>query len=250
MATITVKDASGATQTIERPLAPGRAAASVSRPVALSNEDAAFLDGIETLLGTLGTQTTLAAILAKIIAAPATEAKQPSLGTAGSPSANVISVQGVASGTAQPVSGTVSIDSAQVSALGQAVSAASMPVVPPSDYGVPLETNKMQAGTTALTPKFAAIAVASSGDNSIVALVSLKKIRVLALKITAAGAVNAKWRSNTTDKTGLSYLAAAGDGEVLPFNPVGWFETAAGEALQVNLSAAVAVGGHITYVEV
>lgn len=34
-------------------------------------------------------------------------AKQPSLGTAGSPSTNVISVQGVASGTVLPVSGTV-----------------------------------------------------------------------------------------------------------------------------------------------
>ena len=34
-------------------------------------------------------------------------ARLPTLGTAGSPSSNVISVQGVASGTAQPVSGTV-----------------------------------------------------------------------------------------------------------------------------------------------
>jgi len=37
----------------------------------------------------------------------ATAAKQPALGTAGSPSTDVISVQGVASGTPQPVSGTV-----------------------------------------------------------------------------------------------------------------------------------------------
>ena len=36
-----------------------------------------------------------------------TSAKQPSLGTAGSPSADVISVQGVAGGTAQPISGSV-----------------------------------------------------------------------------------------------------------------------------------------------
>jgi hypothetical protein len=50
--------------------------------------------------------------------------------------------------------------------------------------------------------------------------------------------------------TGLSYFAAAGDGEVLSFNPVGWFETVAGEALDINLSGAVAVGGHLTYVEV
>lgn len=76
MTTIDVKDANGATVAVEKPLAPGRAAASASRPVALSSEDAAFLDGIETALAALGTQTTSAAILAKIIAAPATEAKQ------------------------------------------------------------------------------------------------------------------------------------------------------------------------------
>lgn len=37
------------------------------------------VDGIEAALATLGTQTTLAAILAKIIAAPATEAKQDTI---------------------------------------------------------------------------------------------------------------------------------------------------------------------------
>jgi hypothetical protein len=69
MATINVKDASDATVAIEKPLAPGRAAASASRPVVLSTED----------LATLATQTTLAAVLAKIIAAPATEAKQDTI---------------------------------------------------------------------------------------------------------------------------------------------------------------------------
>lgn len=53
MATIDVKDAAGATVALEKPLAPGRSAAATSRPVALSNEDAAFLDGIETLLTTI-----------------------------------------------------------------------------------------------------------------------------------------------------------------------------------------------------
>lgn len=47
MATIDVKDASGATVPIEKPLAPGRVAAVNSRPVALSNEDKAALDGIQ-----------------------------------------------------------------------------------------------------------------------------------------------------------------------------------------------------------
>ncbi len=43
MSTIDVIDAHGATQTVEKPLAPGRAAAASSRPVALSTEDNAVL---------------------------------------------------------------------------------------------------------------------------------------------------------------------------------------------------------------
>jgi hypothetical protein len=69
MATINVKDASGSTVAIEKPLAPGRAAATASRPVTLATEDKAALDA-------LATQATVAAVLAKIISAPSTEAKQ------------------------------------------------------------------------------------------------------------------------------------------------------------------------------
>jgi hypothetical protein len=56
MATMNVLDAAGGTVAVEKPLAPGRAAAAASRPVALSNEDAAFLDGLETKLDSLITQ--------------------------------------------------------------------------------------------------------------------------------------------------------------------------------------------------
>jgi hypothetical protein len=69
MATIDVKDAAGSTVAIEKPLIPGRSAAATSRPIVLATEDKAALDA-------LATQTTAAAILAKLIAAPATEAKQ------------------------------------------------------------------------------------------------------------------------------------------------------------------------------
>lgn len=69
MATINVLDSAGLTVAIEKPLPPGRVAAAAARPVALSTEDKAALDA-------LATQTTAAAILAKIIAAPGTEAKQ------------------------------------------------------------------------------------------------------------------------------------------------------------------------------
>jgi hypothetical protein len=113
------------------------------------------------------------------------------------------------------------------------------------------ETSTVYNGTTALTPLFSTIVASASGATTIIALVAAKRIRVLALQLVASGAVNAKWQSHVTptDLTGLAYLAANG-GYVLPYNPVGWFQTVAGEALDINLSAAIAVGGSITYVTV
>ncbi len=72
MATMNVKDAGGSTVAVEKPNANGRASAANSRPVALSTEDKAALDAVAS-------QTTLAAILAKLIAAPATEANQATI---------------------------------------------------------------------------------------------------------------------------------------------------------------------------
>lgn len=115
-----------------------------------------------------------------------------------------------------------------------------------------LATDAIQNGTTALTPKFVAIAASSSGNNTLLAAVTSKKIRVLAYNLMGAGAVNAKFQSGAggTDLTGLKYIAAAGGGICAPFNPVGWMETASGVLLNLNLSGAVAVGGELVYVEV
>lgn len=54
--TISVKDAAGDTQTIEVPNANGRADADSSRPVALSNEDKAAIDALQTALETVETK--------------------------------------------------------------------------------------------------------------------------------------------------------------------------------------------------
>lgn len=56
MATIDVKDATGTTVAIEKPLAPGRASAAASRPVVLSTEDAAYLDGLESAIASTNTK--------------------------------------------------------------------------------------------------------------------------------------------------------------------------------------------------
>lgn len=112
-----------------------------------------------------------------------------------------------------------------------------------------LDSNQMSTGGTIVTPKFASLSVSSSGDNSIVAAVTSKKIRVLAYVIVADGTVAAKWRNGTTDVTGAMSLVA-NTGVVAPFCPVGHFETSVTTALQLNLSGAVGARGHITYIEV
>jgi hypothetical protein len=114
-----------------------------------------------------------------------------------------------------------------------------------------LATDTIQNGTTALTPKYVIIDCASSGDNTILAAVSSKKIRVLSCFIVATGAVNVRFESGAsgTALTGQMNLAVNG-GFVLPFNPVGWFETASNTLLNLELSAATGVDGSLQYVEV
>lgn len=99
---------------------------------------------------------------------------------------------------------------------------------------------------TAWTEDSAVVAVSSANTNEIVAAQPGRKIQMLGYVLMAASAVNVKWQSASTDKTGLLYPAANG-GAVAPIAPGHhfWFETAAGEALNLHLSGAVAVGGHV-----
>jgi hypothetical protein len=114
-----------------------------------------------------------------------------------------------------------------------------------------LETSTVYDGTTALTPKFVIIDAASSGNNTILAAVASKKIRVLSCFMVAAGAVTVRFESGAdgTALSGQMNLAANG-GFVLPFNPTGWFETASNTLLNLELSGATSVDGSLVYVEV
>lgn len=113
------------------------------------------------------------------------------------------------------------------------------------------ETSTIYNGTTALTPKFAIIDAATSGDNTLLAAVASKKIRVLSLFMVSAGTVNARFESGAggTALSGQMNLIA-NSGFVLPYNPVGWFETASNTLLNLELSAAISVDGSFVYVEV
>ena len=105
-------------------------------------------------------------------------------------------------------------------------------------------------GSTAITPKFAAISASLSGDNPIVAAVAGKRIRVLKYTIVTSGAVLTRFRTSSgADLTGAMSLAA-NSGVGGAFCPVGLFETEVGDALNLSLSSAVGVAGHLTYIEV
>lgn len=101
-----------------------------------------------------------------------------------------------------------------------------------------------------LTVKYAPIDVATLGDNTIVALVAGKKLRVINWVAVVSAAVSIRWKSGAaTNLSGAMALAA--NGGAAPGEAAhGHFETAAGVALVLNLSAAQQVSGYLAYVEV
>jgi hypothetical protein len=105
--------------------------------------------------------------------------------------------------------------------------------------------------TTRNQAKYAVIDHATSGDNSVVTAVTGKRIRVHALTLVSAGTVTARFESGAggTALTGQMTMAV-NTSITLPFNPVGWFETAAGAALNLELSGAVSVDGVLVYTEI
>lgn len=99
--------------------------------------------------------------------------------------------------------------------------------------------------------KYAVIDHASSGDNTLVAAVTGKKIRVLAYTLIASGAVTVRFESGASGTALSGQMSLASNGGVSAgYLPDGHFETAAGALLNLELGGAVSVDGHLTYVEV
>lgn len=131
-----------------------------------------------------------------------------------------------------------------INTIGNALEVATTRNLPASD-----ETSTIFNGAVPLSPQFASIAVSSSGVNIVIAAMVGKAIRVLSYVLTANGTVNVKWQSHTlpTDLTGLDYLVA-NTGVSSGYSPIGHFQSRVGESLDINLSGAIAVGGHLTYI--
>lgn len=110
------------------------------------------------------------------------------------------------------------------------------------------DTAVIKNGAADLTPKFAPINISASAD--LLALVSGKRIRIVSMLVMAAADVTLTLRSGgSTAISGVLPLLAK-SGFVLPYNPVGWFQTASGEKLDAVLGGSVDVDGFFTYIEV
>lgn len=101
-------------------------------------------------------------------------------------------------------------------------------------------------------PQYADIEAATAGDNTLVAAVAGKKIRVLAAVLVASGGANtARFETDAAGTALTGQMDIAADGQlVLPLNGFGWFETVAGELLNLELGAATAVAGCLVYEEI
>ena len=102
---------------------------------------------------------------------------------------------------------------------------------------------------TVRTVNRAFVNASSTGNTSLVAAQGVGvRIRVLGIIAVSTLANNVKFQSATTDISALFPLAANA-GFVLPETAHGWFQTAANEALNVNLSAATATGVQVIWVQ-
>lgn len=98
--------------------------------------------------------------------------------------------------------------------------------------------------------QWAPIQAAALGDNTLVAAVADRKIRVLSMMLVASGGANTvRLESGGGGGAMTGQMDLAADGQLLlPYNPSGWNQTAAGATLNLELSAATAVAGVLAYV--
>ena len=98
-----------------------------------------------------------------------------------------------------------------------------------------------------LSPMRATFDENTIATHEVVAAVAGKKLRVVSALLGSAGSNTAIWKSDST-VISPAFPLSADSGYVLPEAPVlGHFETAAGEPLQLELTAAERVAGHLTY---
>lgn len=192
--------------------------------------------GLTALNGAIsGSEVQVDVVTSALPSGAATAAKQPALGTAGTPSADVISIQGVASGTVVPVSdggGTLTVDGT-VSVTGVATAANQTTVIGHLD-GVEGLLTTIDADTGGIATSAATVAGAVSGTEMQVDVVAalpagtnnIGDVDVLSV-VPGTGATNlgkAEDSAHTTGDVGVmalvvrqdSQTALGADGDYVP----------------------------------
>lgn len=102
------------------------------------------------------------------------------------------------------------------------------------------------ASKSTRTLNTAKVDASASGDAEIVAAVPGKSIVLGRFFLVTAAAVGVKWRSGATDLSGPLPAGVCGQIDDSDMDS-GLLATSPGEALVLNLSDAVQVGGYVTY---
>jgi len=149
----------------------------------------------------------------------------------------------VISDTGSYVAGEVEITNTP---LPVSVNNTSVPVSQSGSWSITVaNTPLIVAHSTVL---YAPINATNSGNTQVVGAVSGKRIRVIAFAVVANATVNIKFQSGTTDITG-SMRVVEGGGIAHAYDG-GLFQTAVGQALNINLSTNATVGGYVVYREI
>ncbi len=112
-------------------------------------------------------------------------------------------------------------------------------------------TDSLGSSSGTLTPLFVDLDVSANGDNVAIAAVGGKIIRVINGLLIASAAVTIKFTDGLagTSVSGRCAVIANG-GFQIPYAPTGNFQTSVSNALVLNLSGAVQVGGWLSYITV
>lgn len=115
---------------------------------------------------------------------------------------------------------------------------------------------RLQLRPTIAQPLTVPINLALAGDGIVIGAATVYRIRVLAYMLVAAGTVLVQWKSGVGASalgmvrplSGAMPMVANGSLNTGQPDPAAWlFQTEIGQPLVLNLSAAVAVTGHVTY---
>jgi hypothetical protein len=88
---------------------------------------------------------------------------------------------------------------------------------------------------------------AASGLTTVVPIQAGQRIVVLQCCVITSATNTVNFASSVAGPISASMPLAANGGFVMPFSEVGWFQTAIGEALQINMTAGAGTGVQVVW---